>query len=232
MLRVAAVTLLALCFVAACDRKPTALTATPQGTLTATITETVTTTKTIPCMTVTKDETKSPPNYICTPEGEPPPTGGGGTDPLPTITCPTGSMVITGKWGENTIYTSEGPNAPFNQQWLAIEVKPPVGWVQNSPVRASWVEYIDGAPTRAAMFATQPCTFDQQYALRKNNGTGQVQFIQSGLGFSFDYMTAVSTSAVTLTPGQTYWINAKNIYWADQTPSCSGSCNMRGSLPD
>jgi hypothetical protein len=246
MLRILA--LVAALALAACDTKPKATTATavpPQGVLTATVTETVTTTKTVNCVTVTK----SGESYLCTPESAPPtdctanpsapgctppPTGTIGVDgvdwSLAATTCPSGSMVITGKWGVGTIYTSEGPNAPFNQQWLAVEVKVPAGWTSESLKDSTWVEYIDGAPTRKAMFASQPCTFDTKYALKANGGTGSTQLIQNQIGFGFKYKTgAPSNNGVTLIAGKTYWINAKNLY-GDGSASCTGSCNMRGNI--
>jgi hypothetical protein len=234
MLRLSIVGLLALCLAAIAGN---AIAQAPvTGTLTATVTETITTTKTVNCASITKDMTRTPAVYICTPTEPIPPdpgSGGGGTDPgtgLPAITCPSGSMVITGKWGESTIYTSDGPNAPFNQQWLAVEVKVPAGWSSNSIQTSSWVEYIDGAPTRSSMMATQPCTFDQRYALK--TGNGQVMYTSNQIGFSHKYKTGdPAASAAVLTPGTTYWINAKNQY-PDGSASCTGSCNMRGGLPD
>jgi len=218
-----------------CNPKPTQLTATPQGTLTATVTESVTTTKTIPCITVTK----SGDSYVCTPEATPtdctanpsapgctPPPGGG----LPAITCPSGSMVITGQWGQTAIQTST--YGTFNQQWLAVEVKPPVGWTGNGGIKtSSWAEYQDGGAVRTAMFATQPCTHDLRYAMKVKGGTGGNAYSTDAISVAFKYTTAASENlAVTVVPGQTYWINIKNTY-GDGSSSCTNSCNMRGGLP-
>jgi hypothetical protein len=234
MLRLTILLALAL-VVAGCERKPTTQTTAPQGTLTATVTETVTTTKTIPCVTVTKNEASVPPSYICTPEAPPacttdcpPPTGGGG-DGLPAITCPAGSMVINGQWGNTAITTAD--YGAFNQQWLAVEVKVPSSWSSSGIKTSSWGEYQDGGAARTAMFATQPCTFDTRYAMKVKGGTGGNAYSTDSISVGFKYTLAPSENyAVTVTPGTTYWINIKNVY-SDGSSSCNGSCGMRGGLP-
>jgi hypothetical protein len=227
---------LALAFalaLAACDRKPTTLTATPQGTLTATVTETVTTTKTIPCMTVTKNDASVPPSYICTPEAPPacttdcPPPGGGGTPPVGT--CPSGTLRINGQWGNTAIDTAMF--GAFGTNVMVIEVKVPAGWTGDE--YSSWSEYGASAVIREANMTEVACDFSNTYALKTSTGVAlsSVGLNQITFGFKYTTGTASSTKA-KITPGKTYYINARNTWNTGETSCPSpGDCRMRGGLP-
>jgi len=181
------------------------------------------------CVAFTWDDTTK--TLTCVPVLQPTPVPP--DPPVPPVTdCPANTLWVKGKWGANQIYTRDFPNQPFKDQWLVIEVKPPVGWSNNySPKSSSWVEYQDNAAPRRSMFSTKPCTFAQTYALRTGNGTVMYQ-ANNNINFSFAYKSAPSTaSSAALVAGQTYYINAKNEY-ADGTPSCATSCNMSGSIPN
>ena len=55
----------------------------------------------------------------------------------------------------------------------------------------------------------------------------------AGTGFSIRYKSgSPSTSYPSVVPGQSYYINIRNVY-SSGAPSCgSGSCRMRGAVPD
>jgi hypothetical protein len=144
--------------------------------------------------------------------------------PIPPVACPSGSIVITGRWGDGLIYTSG-----FRDQMMAIELAPPVGWTGGA-TNSSWVEYIDGGTMRYYAISKKACSFSDADVLRFPSGA----YVRgtSNPGFTLKYRSgASSASYIGLTPGVVYWVNVLNRY-ADGSKSCTGAsnCDMRGEI--
>jgi hypothetical protein len=149
--------------------------------------------------------------------------GGGGA----FAGCPAGSLTIDGQWGQSAIETAQFGD--FTTQILSIRVSPPTGWSSSTAKTSSWAEYRDSPVSREAVFSTQPCDFSTTNALKTSLGIAARSV--DVIGFAFKYKTGGgTTSSVSITPGQHYYINVRNLQQG-QNSCTSGTCNMRGGLP-
>ena len=151
--------------------------------------------------------------------------GGGGA----FAGCPAGTITIDGQWGKDAIVTAEF--GTFSTNIMSIRVTPPANWAPGTSTKtSSWVEFQDAGTVREAVFSKMPCDFTTTNALRSSSG-GAFRILDA-ISPSFKYkLNSPSTTAAGLTPGTSYYINIRN-YWSSGALSCtSGSCNMRGGLP-
>ena len=150
--------------------------------------------------------------------------GGGGA----FAGCPAGTMTIDGQWGNSAIMTAD--YGTFGGQILSIRVAVPSTWSSSSTKTSSWVEYQDAGSVREAVFSKFPCDFTTANALKTSLGI-PARSVDT-IDFQFKYKSGSSTtSAVGLTPGTAYYINVRNYYSNGVLACTSGSCNMRGGLP-
>jgi len=161
-------------------------------------------------------------------------SGGGGpvtppVDPPPVVNCPAGSLLIPDTWGKSEVATAQ--YGVFNNQAMAIKIAVPLTATGTKLRTTSWVEYQTGPVVRLAYFSNKACSFDPKDALKNQMGSAFIS--KDTIRFSFIYRIGTPTSsAAGLTPGQTYWINVKNTYGDGVSPTCSGDCSMKGSVPD
>lgn len=157
----------------------------------------------------------------CVPNSAPTPP-----DPTPpVVTCPTGSVVITGRWGTNDIQTSQYGN--FGNNFLAVQLKVPTDFSGSNVRSTGWVEYQAGSVARYAVLSTQPCDLSDANAVK--TPYGPVKSVDQ-IRFTFSYSATGGGYTAKLLPGVTYWVNVKN-QRANGTPTCSiANCSMRGGI--
>lgn len=144
--------------------------------------------------------------------------------PSPYASCPAGTSVVTGQWGNTAIVTPD-----FGTQIVVIEVKVPANF--SGTKTSSWSEFQSGPITREATLSTKPCDFSNASALK--NGLGQAAHKIDVISFKFDYRNGTATGfTYGVTPGTTYYINIRNRDGAGNVTCPAGiNCNMRGGLP-
>ena len=152
--------------------------------------------------------------------------GGGGTGAF--AGCPSDAIKIDGQWGNLDIATANW--GTFGNNILSVRIAVPANWTSSSTKTSTWGEYQDGGTYREAVLSTVACDFGTANALKTSGGipARSVDTLQ----FSFRYKAGSPTSSIFgLTGGNVYYLNVRNYLWGQ--PACtSGSCNMRGGLPN
>jgi hypothetical protein len=143
--------------------------------------------------------------------------------------CPADALRIDAVYGDTAIDT--GTYGEFGNNIMVVRFTVPTT-ASGARVRSSsWAEYIGGRTVRMSAFSTRPCDFSAASALRSSTGAAFVTNSGS-LTIAYNYTLGPATAtAASLTPGETYYINALNQF-PDGSPSCTiADCRMRGTLP-
>ncbi|MEO8485283.1 MAG: hypothetical protein ABI585_03000 [Betaproteobacteria bacterium] len=149
--------------------------------------------------------------------------GGGGS----FAGCGGGDLKIDSQWGNLVIGTADW--GTFGGNIVSVRVQVPTSFLAGGVRTSSWAEFQDGGAPREAVFSTAACDFSDANALKLGGWPAHV----FGNQVSFKYKPPGSSgTAYTLTPGSVYYINIRNAYTSGGNSCTSGSCGMRGGLPN